>query len=295
MSSTDTSGAHKAMLPPVPAYLDARAVFAAAYLNGEGIEVGALHQPLAAPPRAHVHYLDRMTTPDLRREYPELAEYDLTEVDIVDDGEKLATVAAESQDFIIANHFLEHTEDPVGTIETHLGKLKPGGVLFYAVPDKRFTFDFRRPPTPIEHMLADHEQGPTGSRSEHFREWSRFVLEHEPPADADAEWEERQIEAVAQQLEGQNYSIHMHVWTQAEFLQLILAIRDRDEYGFDLEVAARVGIEFIVVLRKAGPLPAPATPPREEREPRIREEARTVTTRAVAAARVRLARRRTTS
>ena len=164
------------MLPPLPVYLDARAAFAASYLSGEGIEIGALHQPLAVPPQAHVRYVDRMTSPDLRREYPELAGWDLTEVDIVDDGEKLTTIAADSQDFIIANHFLEHTEDPVGTIETHLTKLKPGGVLFYAVPDKRFTFDFRREPTPIEHMIADHEEGPERSRAQHYREWSRFVI-----------------------------------------------------------------------------------------------------------------------
>ncbi len=294
VSSTDTSGAQAAILPPVPAYLDARAAFANGYLSGEGIEIGALHQPLAAPPQAHVHYLDRMTTPDLRREYPELAEYGLTEVDIVDDGEKLATVGAESQDFIIANHFLEHTEDPVGTIETHLSKLKPGGVLFYAVPDKRFTFDFRREVTPIEHMVADHEEGTERSRSEHFREWSRFVLEHEPPEGAGEEWEEQQVEAVAQQLEAQNYSIHMHVWTQAEFLRLIFTLRERAADGFDLEAAARVGIEFVVVLRKAGPLPAPAGPAGTAPPPRIREEARTVGTRAVAAARERLGRRRTT-
>ena len=262
-------------------YLDARAAFANGYLSGEGIEIGALHQPLATPPQAHVHYLDRMTTPDLRREYPELAEYDLTEVDIVDDGEKLATVGAESQDFIIANHFLEHTEDPVGTIETHLSKLKPGGVLFYAVPDKRFTFDFRREVTPIEHMVADHEEGPERSRGEHFREWSRFVLEHERPEGAGEEWEEQQVEAVAQQLEAQNYSIHMHVWTQAEFLRLIFTLRERAAEGFDLEAAARVGIEFVVVLRKAGPLPAPGRGrgrSRRPRPPRIREEARTVGT-----------------
>jgi SAM-dependent methyltransferase len=297
MSSTDTSGAQAAILPAIPVYLDARAAFANGYLNGEGIEIGALHQPLTAPPQAHVHYLDRMTTPDLRREYHELADYDLTEVDIVDDGEKLATVAAESQDFIIANHFLEHTEDPIGTIETHLGKLKPGGVLFYAVPDKRFTFDFRRQVTPIEHMVADHEEGPEGTRAEHFREWSRFVLEHEPPAGAGPEWEEQQVEAVAQQLEAQNYSIHMHVWTQADFLRLILTLRDRADGGFDLEAAARVGIEFVVVLRKAGSLPAPtgagALPSGRAKEPRIREEARTVSTRAIAAARERLVRRRT--
>jgi SAM-dependent methyltransferase len=298
MSSTETSPERGQMLDPSPPYLNVRAVFADRYLFGEGLEIGPLHQPLAIPPHAHARYVDRMWTDELRREYPELANWDLTEVDIVDDGEKLATVGSESQDFIIANHFLEHTEDPVGTIETHLGKLKPGGVLFYAVPDKRFTFDFRRQVTPIEHMVADHEEGPEGTRAEHFREWSRFVLEHEPPAGAGPEWEEQQVEAVAQQLEAQNYSIHMHVWTQAEFLRLILTLRDRAEEGFDLEAAARVGIEFVVILRKAGPLPAPtgaaALPGGPAKEPRIREEARMVSARAVAAARERLARRRTT-
>lgn len=295
MSSTDTTGAQEAMLPPLPVYLDARAAFADSYLFGTGIEIGALHQPLAVPPHAHVRYVDRMTTPELRREYPELAEWDLTDVDIVADGEKLEAVAAESQDFIIANHFLEHTEDPVGTIENHLGKLRPGGVLFYAVPDKRFTFDFRRKPTPIEHMIADHEEGPERSREQHYREWARFVWEREPGLDPATE--EEQIEAGARQLEAQAYSIHMHVWTQAEFLRLILAIRDRADGGFDLEAAARVGIEFIVVLRKAGPLPAPPAPGGpggSASAPRIREEARTVSVRAIAAARQRLARRRAT-
>gem|GEM_PF-5645296 len=47
------------------------------------------------------------------------------------------------------------------------------------------------------------------------------------------------------------------MWTQAEFLQLILASRDRFDNAFEIEAAARQQIEFVVVLRKNGPLPAP--------------------------------------
>ncbi|HEX3240774.1 MAG TPA: methyltransferase domain-containing protein [Solirubrobacterales bacterium] len=245
-------------LDPLPVYLDARTAFANSYLLGDGLEIGPLHQPLAVPPHAHVRYVDRMTSQQLRSEYPELADWDLTEVDIVDDGEKLTTIPAESQDFIIANHFLEHTENPIGTIEGHLGKLKPGGVLFYAVPDKRFTFDFRRETTPLEHMVADADQGPERSRAQHYEEWCRFVIGHESgdevPSD---EW----VTQRAAQLDEMGYSIHMHVWTQAEFLDLILEIRRRTGAGFDIEAAARVGIEFVVVLRKPGALPVPPTPP----------------------------------
>ena len=113
------------MLPPLPVYLDARAAFAASYLSGEGIEIGALHQPLAVPPQAHVRYVDRMTSPDLRREYPELAGWDLTEVDIVDDGEKLTTIAADSQDFIIANHFNHGQENSL----VHLAAAAIAGIV----------------------------------------------------------------------------------------------------------------------------------------------------------------------
>jgi hypothetical protein len=296
MSSTDTTPDPATMLPPLPTYLDARSAFANSFLIGDGIEIGPLHQPLAVPSHARVRYVDRMSTQDLRREYPELVDWDLTETDLVDDGEKLETIPAESQDFIIANHFLEHTEDPIGTIETHLGKLKPGGVLFYAVPDKRFTFDFRRPVTPIEHMIADHEEGPERSRADHYREWCSLVIDAEAPSAGTAEhvafseW----VESHAQELEAQSYSIHMHVWTQAEFLRLILTLRDRAEGGFDVEAAARVGIEFIVVLRKAGPLPSPG-PNSSQPPPPFAEEAGALGRRALSAARRRVRRWRAKS
>jgi SAM-dependent methyltransferase len=214
---------------------------------------------LAVPPYAEVRYVDRMTVEELRREYPELVEWQLTEVDVVDDGETLRTIDAGSQDFIIANHFLEHCENPIGTIETHLEKLKPGGVLFYAVPDKRFTFDFRRPLTPLEHFAADYEHGPDRSRREHFEEWAALV-DSKVPYEGEGQPPEHVLER-ARHLEEIGYSIHMHVWTQAEFLRLVLHCRERLDDGFDIEAAARQGIEFIVVLRKQGPFPAPPPAP----------------------------------
>jgi SAM-dependent methyltransferase len=300
MSTTDRpaerSAAEPIQLDPPPVYLEARAEFAARYLFGEGLEIGPLHQPLALPPSARARYVDRMTVGDLRREYPELADWDLAEVHVVDDGETLATVAAESQDFIVANHFLEHCENPIGTIETHLGKLKPGGILFYAVPDKRFTFDFRRPVTPLEEMVADYDQGPERSRAEHYDEWSRLVIGDEAagtPAEGPSdEWVERK----ARELEAAKYSIHMHVWTQAEFLQMILACRERSDTGFDIEATAKRAIEFIVVLRKQGafPLPHPPAPgsPAAAATPSTAQRLEHLARRAVGKARREIRRRR---
>ncbi len=247
--------------PPPPVYFDARAELATRFLGGEGLEIGGLHKPLPVAAHATVRYVDRMTTEELRQEYPELAESAMVEVAVVDDGERLSTVAEESQDFIIANHFLEHCQDPIGTIETHLGKLKPGGVLFYAVPDKRFTFDFRRPVTPLEHMIADREEGPERSLTGHYEEWSRLVTGQQSSGDAEQGASEEWVAAHVRHLEEIDYSIHFHVWTQAEFLRLILHCRERTGDGFDIEAAARQAIEFVVVLRKRGAFPAPPAPP----------------------------------
>ena len=156
-------------------------------------------------------------------------------VDVVDDGELLSAIEPESTDFIIANHFLEHCEDPIGTITTHLGKLRPGGVLFYAVPDKRYTFDFRRSPTPLSHVIADHKDGGQGSRRAHYLEWVRLVYpEDEGPP------EEQTAIATAADLDAARYSIHFHVWTQADLLELMLHCRTLLG-SFELEAVRRWG------------------------------------------------------
>ena len=146
----------------------ARRSLARRFLAGEGLEIGALNLPLTLPRGARVRYVDRMSVADLRREYPEWATWDLIEPDIVDDGETLATVPDASVDFVVANHFIEHTEDPLGTLANHLRVLRPGGVLFMAVPDMRHTPDATRAPTTVEHVDRDHREGPAGSRARHF-------------------------------------------------------------------------------------------------------------------------------
>ena len=90
-----------------------RARIANRYLLGDGIEIGALHNPLPAPRSARIRYVDRLPVTELRAHYPELEQEPLVAVDILDDGERLATIADSTLDFVVANHFIEHTQDPV--------------------------------------------------------------------------------------------------------------------------------------------------------------------------------------
>jgi SAM-dependent methyltransferase len=217
-------------------------VIARAYLRGRGLEIGALHNPLKVPPAAQVRYVDKLSTADLRREYPELAGKDLVPVDILDDGERLATVPDGSQDFVIANHFVEHCEDPIGAIGNMLRVLKPGGVLYLAIPDKRYTFDRDRPVTTLEHLMRDHREGPSWSRRAHYEEWAALVDRIADPA-ARA----RQVETLL----ARRAAIHFHVWTQVELVDLLGAVRRR--WPLDVELMVRRDNEVLFILRKSDP------------------------------------------
>ncbi len=222
-----------------PAQPLSRESVAQAYLQGAGLEIGGLHNPLNTPRRIQVTYVDRLPVSELRRHYPELAGQPFVPVHVQDDGERLAQFADQTQDFVIANHFLEHCQDPIGTLESFFRVLKPAGILYLAVPDKRYTFDRDRPVTPLEHLIRDHEEGPGWSRRQHFEEWTRLVNKVTDDAQAEAE--------IARLME-LDYSIHYHVWTQAEFQELLLHTRRR--LCFEVELFLKNGEEMIVVLRK---------------------------------------------
>ena len=201
--------------------------------------------PLRVPSRANVRYVDRFPVELLREHYPELSRDKLVPVDIVDDGERLASIEDSSLDFIIANHFYEHCEDPIATLSNHLRVLKPGGILYMAIPDKRKTFDRNRPVTDLEHLIRDHTHGPAASRMGHYEEWAMLV----EPLNHDW-WSADGAPDRARQLESENYSIHFHVWTPTAFVALLMHC-ERTGLALEVEALERNQHEFIVVLRKA--------------------------------------------
>ena len=209
------------------------------FIRGQGIEIGALHMPLGVPRSAKVKYVDRFSVADLRRHYPELNDKKLVNVDIIADGERLETVPDSTQDFVIANHFIEHCQNPIGALMNMFRVLKPGGVLYLAIPDKRNSFDVDRPVTPLDHIIRDYEEGPAWSKRQHFEEWTRLVNKVEDDEEA-----EKQI-ALNLSID---YSIHYHVWTQAEMLELIVALRKMT--SFEMELCLKQETEVIFILRK---------------------------------------------
>jgi SAM-dependent methyltransferase len=210
------------------------------FLVGDGIEIGALHVPLHMPQGARVRYVDRKPNAGLAEDFRELDPARFVPVHVVDDGETLRSFADASLDFIVANHFIEHTEDPIATLATQLRVLRDGGVLFLVAPDRRFTFDSDRPVTTLEHLRRDHEQGPEWSRRDHYREWVSHVERFNP----------EDVEARAAKLDAEQASIHFHVWELEDFLALLQCCREEFELPARLEHAEIGRAEFLVVLRK---------------------------------------------
>lgn len=212
------------------------------HLRGSGLEIGALQDPLPVRRGVKVRYVDIADTATLRRMHPPKARRRLVPVDIVDDGERLASVADASQDFVAANHFFEHCEDPIGTLRNLLRVVRPGGVVYLSIPDKRLMFDRDRPSTTFEHVVADHERGPEVSRAQHYDEVVRLAAK----VQGEAAIAERVSELTAQ-----NFRIHFHCWSQTDFLKFLCALQERPGFPpFDLAEFVANEREMVVVLRR---------------------------------------------
>lgn len=137
--------------------------FIAKDLQGQGLECGpgtaASCYPI--PLSASIRYLDRFDNDagcnqDFSGEFPKI-DYKTTinEMEGVEDN---------SLDFIVHCHVIEHSRNPLAALKKAYEKLKPGGKLIMAVPDKRRTFDQPRALTKVKHIIEDYELGERADR-----------------------------------------------------------------------------------------------------------------------------------
>ncbi|HET7049035.1 MAG TPA: methyltransferase domain-containing protein [Solirubrobacteraceae bacterium] len=212
------------------------------YLVGDGIEIGAGTLPLRVPPRARVRYVDNIDRDVLIARAGgdflgrNLDVSDVPVVDVVDDAQTLATFPDESVDFIIANHVLEHVEDPIGALENFARATRRDGIIFLTLPDARRSFDHLRERTTVEHLLRDHSEGPQTSREQHYAEWAEFIEGIGPEG----------IPARSAEYAAADAHHHFHVWELDTFLALLGAI----DLNCELLHAQLSQKEFAVVLRK---------------------------------------------
>lgn len=150
------------------------------HLTGAGIELGPGHMPFPlVMPSTTARYLDAWSPGDSADRFPEVDASAFVEPDMICDFnvDGLAPVPDASQDFAVASHVLEHLANPLRMLCEMHRVLRPGGTVLIILPDRHNTFDRDRPPTPLEHLIAEHEAGVTEVDDAHVEE---FILATAP-------------------------------------------------------------------------------------------------------------------
>lgn len=184
----------------------------AAELRGDGLEIGALHNPFPLPPSARALTVDRFDRARLAQIYTDVEIGTIVAPDVVADAHTLKGLDDGSFDFVVASHVIEHLHNPIRAVEAWLRVLRPGGRLLLVVPDCRYTFDKGRPLTPFTHLVWDYESEGTELKTLsdlfHIAECNLNMHDHLTPSSA--------VE-LAWKILGDSYDTHFHVWTHRSF------------------------------------------------------------------------------
>ncbi len=218
------------------------------YIKGSGIEIGGLGRPLHVHSDVTVSYVDRFSIEELKENYPERAGEDLKAPDIVANGETLDPVGDSSQDFVIANHVIEHFQNPLLFFINVHRVLKSGGIFFLTFPDKDKTFDKDRPVTDFEHLKRDFSEGPEWSHQAHFEEFVSLADIEDIGRPAWSTEDEKKV--LVKKLIAEDYSIHFHVWDTPAMVDLIARVCENYELNFKTLQMLSSGDETIFILEK---------------------------------------------
>lgn len=122
-----------------------------------------------------------------------------------------------SLDYVIASHVLEHVGNPVAALAEWYRVLRPGGIIYLVVPNRRVTWDRARPLTTVDHMLDDFVARTTAADATHIDDfvnnvdWSQWC-----PSIAAEDVPAKKIE-IAQILHdtvarGESINLHFHTF-----------------------------------------------------------------------------------
>lgn len=131
-------------------------------------------------------------------------------------------------DYLCSSHVLEHLPDPIRALYEWHRVLKPNGLLYLVVPDKRFTFDAPRPVTPVDHLIRDFVQS---AENASLGEIDEFVLQsdwqllrpHCPKLDETRERHEARADYQRRLDRGERIDIHYHTFTAESLAATIKA------------------------------------------------------------------------
>jgi SAM-dependent methyltransferase len=135
------------------------------------------------------------------------------------DATSLDGIANDAYDFVLSAHSLEHVANPVKALREWMRVVKSSGVLVLILPNYRKTFDHRRKPTPVGHMLEDFERGTTEDDTTHIEEvLALHDFSRDPMGGDYAEFRQRVLN------NSQHRYMHQHVFDKNNSRELLEAV-----------------------------------------------------------------------
>ena len=134
----------------------------------------------------------------------------------ITEGATLGGIADGKYDFLLSSHCLEHLANPIKALHNWKRVLKPEGFLLLVLPDKHRTFDYRRPITPLEHLLDDYARDTSEHDMSHVEEFvTLWDYKKYPIANSVEEHRERYRDNYHQRL------LHHHVFDLRSAVALV--------------------------------------------------------------------------
>lgn len=235
------------------------------------IEIGPSFNPVAPKSAGwQVTIVDHATQAELAAKYAHNPAVDagrIEPVDFVWQGGPLdaAVPASEHGRYaaLIACHVVEHIPDLVGFLQSVERLVHPvDGRMLLAVPDKRFCFDFFRPPSTTGQFLAAHAARQSRHTAAHLFDQLAYSATrdgrpgwgHEPslgPLTLGHSLEQAKAMFDAARPDGEYVDCHAWQFTPASFALLILELSDLGLIDWQVEWSApQPVVEFLVRLRR---------------------------------------------
>jgi SAM-dependent methyltransferase len=132
------------------------------------------------------------------------------------DGVDPVNLPDDSYDVVMSSHVLEHIADPLRALAAWRRVTRVDGLLLIVAPHMAGTFDHRRPITPLEHLIEDHERGVGEDDLTHLDETLRL---HDRTRDGETgsqeQWASKRRENASTRL------LHHHTFTTSSLLALL--------------------------------------------------------------------------
>lgn len=209
--------------------------------RGTGIEIGVLHKPM--PLEANVIYLDFCKTSELKKAYAnDPRVHSIRQVQLTWKGNTYPFIDDNAFDFVVNSHVLEHVPNPGRQIEEWLRIIRPGGVLYMIVPDKRHCFDRRRAITPTNVLIDKYVSNVDRIGLDQYRD---YIVNTNGEDGINRNTSEEYIQKCFEE----QGSIHAHVFID-ESLRVFCEELKR-YVAFDVEHFEARGLHIHCALRKA--------------------------------------------